>query len=101
MSLWFCLDLGDGMFASGPLKELKERFVAAYARVDSSSEMGLFVRHEEGGLHCQVRAYLTPASAPVARQVGATPCTKPCSDGLHLVAGSEQAWRLLSSGSSN
>ncbi len=96
MSRWYSKNLGEAMFAHEPLAELRERFAAAWARAGEPGDMAVFVRHEsEGRLHCEVRAYFSPAAAVLAEEVGAAPCGKPSRDGLSLFAGSEGSWQML------
>lgn len=93
MSNWFTRNLGDAMLAGEALDAIKARFLSEYAESDCTEELAVFVRHEsEGRLHCEAKVYFSPASVVVAKAVGATPCKKPSSDGLGLVAGSELAW---------
>ena len=96
MNAWFCKNLGDGMLAYEPLDALEAVFLSAYLRNGSPGEMAAFVRHEsEGRLHCEVKVYLSPAAAAVAREIDARPCNKPSPRGLSLLAGSDQAWEIL------
>ncbi len=96
MRAWFSKNLGDGMLACEPLGRLEERFLSVYAKADSPKEMAAFMRHEsEGRLHCEVKVYFSPASAVVAREVGAEPCARPSPDGLSLLAGSRDSWSAL------
>ena len=84
------------MLAGESLEHLKEIFLAESATTDSSKKRALFVRHEsEGRLHCEVIVYFSPAAVIVAKTVNATPCNKPSSDGLGLLAGSEESWSIL------
>ncbi|MGD8941239.1 MAG: hypothetical protein PVJ72_17795 [Gammaproteobacteria bacterium] len=100
MNSWFAKNLGDAMLAGEALDYIKALFLSQYAKSDRAEELGLFVRHEsEGRLHCEVKVYFSPASAVVAKAVGAAPCTKPSSDGLDLLAGSELSWSRLFPGS--
>jgi hypothetical protein len=46
-------------------------------------------------LHCEVRAYFSPASVDVAKAVDAQPCQKPSPDSLSLLAGAEASRSLL------
>jgi len=94
--MWFSKSLGDGMFASEPLADLKEQCSSIYAKAGAPAEMAVFVRHEsEGRLHCEVKVYFSPASAGMARAVGAVPCARPLTRGLSLLVGSEDCWPVL------
>jgi len=94
--MWFSKNLGDGMLAYEPLDRLEKLFITMYASAGSPREMALFIRHEsEGRLHCEVKAYFSPASAVVAKEVDAEPCAKPSPHALSLLAGSEESWSVL------
>ncbi|MCP4334594.1 MAG: hypothetical protein GY785_18220 [Gammaproteobacteria bacterium] len=93
---WFLINLGDAMLAGDQQDRIKDLFLSAYARVGSPDEMAVFTRHEsEGHLHCEVKIYISPMSATVAREVNARACEKPSPTGLSLLAGSEQSWLVL------
>ncbi len=96
MSVWFTKNLGDAMLAGAVLDQIHERFLAAYGVADSGTETAVFIRHEsEGRLHCEVKAYFSPAADVVARAVEAEPCNRPAPDGLSLLVGSEDSWSTL------
>lgn len=96
MSTWFTANLGDAMWAEESLDQIKALFLSASEDANRPQEMAVFVRHEsEGRLHCEVRAYFSPAAVAVAKAVGATPCPKPFPDGLGLLAGMKESWTLL------
>ena len=84
------------MFAGEALEQIKALFLAEYKNDNSSKDQALFLRHEsEGRLHCEVKVYFSPATSIIAKEVNATPCNKPHSDGLDLLAGSEESWSVL------
>ena len=96
MQDWFLVNLGDAMLAGVQQDRIKDLLLSAYAKVGSPDEMAAFTRHEsEGRLHCEVKIYFSPMSAPVAREVNAQACEKPSPTGLSLLAGSEQSWLAL------
>jgi hypothetical protein len=96
VSRWFSKSLGDALLAGEPMSRIDELFRAEHARAGRPRDMAVFVRHEsEGRLHCEVRAYFSPASAPVASAEGAAPCDRPSPEGLSLLAGDPEAWRAL------
>ena len=96
MRRWFSKGLGDGLLAGEPLGRIEELFLSEYARAGGPRDMAIFVRHEsEGRLHCEVRAYFSPASAVVARAVDADPCDRPLPEGLSLLAGAHESWLVL------
>ncbi len=96
MRVWFSKNLGDAMLACEPLAQLKELLLSVHAKADSPEEIAVFIRHEsEGRLHCEVKAYFSPASVIVAREVDAEPCERPSPDGLSLLVGSKDSWLAL------
>jgi hypothetical protein len=96
MRPWFSKSLGDPLVAGESLSDLEARVRAAGVTAGDLGEMALFVRHEsEGRLHCEVRAYFSPAAASVARAVGADPCDRPSPEGLALLVGAPDVWRTL------
>jgi hypothetical protein len=96
MRNWFFKNLGDAMLADDQQNRIKQVFLSAYPDAKSVKEMAVFVRHEsEGRLHCEVKVYFSPMSVVVAREVEAEPCAKPSSNGLSLLAGSQDSWTLF------
>ena len=96
MSSWFSKSLGDPLLAGEPLSRLEALFRAERAKAGDPRDMALFIRHEsEGRLHCEVRAYFSPASAAVASAMDADPCARPSPAGLSLLVGAPEAWRAL------
>jgi hypothetical protein len=92
---WFVKNLGDPMFASEALERIERHFLAERRRSGNPESMALFVRHESGRLHCEVKLYFSPAAAPIARTVAAVRCRKPTPLGLSLAAGAEASWSVL------
>ncbi len=93
---WFLVNLGDAMLAGEQQDRIKDLLQSAYAKAGNPDEMAAFTRHEsEGRLHCEVKIYFSPMSAPVAKEVNARACEKPSPTGLSLLAGSEQSWLAL------
>lgn len=96
MTTWFTCNLGDAMLAGEAAEQIKALFLPACEIADHRNEMAIFFRHEsEGHLHCEFKVYFSPATSAVARAVDATPCRKPSVDGLGLLAGAEDSWRIL------
>ena len=96
MNHWYSLNLGDGIMASTPSDEIRERFLRSFTDAGSPPEMAVFTRPEsEGRLHCEVIAYFSPAAVRVAEAFDAQPCGKPVRTGLGLLAGDEQSWSVL------
>lgn len=96
MNIWLTSNLGDPMLAGESLDHIKSLFLSKYEKAKSTKEMAIFFRHESaGGVHCEVKVYFPPATVIVAEAVDAIPCKKPSSDGLGLLAGSEESWSVL------
>ncbi len=96
MRNWFESNLGDAMLAGESLDQVKALFLAEYEKANRPASMAVFVRHEsDGRLHCEVKAYFSPASAVVAEAVDAVPCEKPDSVGLGLLAGAADSWPVF------
>ena len=95
MKNWFSKNLGDAMLADKQIDEI-EALVLAVLSESSNFEMAAFIRHEsEGHLHCEVKVYFSPELIAVAREVNASPCAKPSSESLGILAGSDDAWKTL------
>lgn len=93
---WFYRNLGDAMLAEEVRDELEKAFKIARTKANNSDEMALFIRHESNGhLHCEIIVYFSPASALIARELGARPCLRPSVTDLHLSVGSDMCWSLL------
>lgn len=96
MSTWFTSNLGDAMLAAEPLDHIKALFHSEYEAATDSKAMAMFIRHEsEGRLHCEVKIYFSPAAIDVAKAVGAIACGQPASEGLSLLAGSNESWSVF------
>jgi hypothetical protein len=88
MSGWFVKNLGDAMLAGEEMERIERSFAAAYARAGHPTGMAVLIRHEsDGRLHCELKAYFSPASADFARAVGASPCERPLPWDLGVLAG--------------
>ncbi|WP_131906049.1 hypothetical protein [Cocleimonas flava] len=88
MNQWFYINLGDAMLATEELYQLKDDFDDYLQRVDNPEGMTLFYRHEaEARLHCEVKVYFSPQSAPIAKRLNAIPCKTPHLTGLSYLAG--------------
>ncbi len=96
MKNWFIKNLGDAMLAYDQQDLIKQLILSAYEDAENPKEMVAFIRHEsEGRLHCEVIIYFSPMLASVAKEVNATPCVKPSSDGLSILSGSQDSWLAL------
>ena len=96
MGSWRVKNLGDAMLAFDQQASIEERLMSGFAEAGSPTDMAAFIRHEsEGRLHCDVKLYFSPKADTLAQEVNALPCPKPSPDGLSLLVGSEDCWRLL------
>lgn len=93
---WFSTNLGDAMLASEPLAHIESLLLSAYERAGNPIDMAAFVRHEsDGRLHCEVKIYLSPGSVDIAKEMNAKPCSKPSAEGLGMLVGAEDSWKVL------
>jgi hypothetical protein len=83
------------MWAPTPAAQIEEMFLPHFESAGKPAEMAVFVRREEGSLHCEVIAYFSPATGKVAETFDAQPCVKPSREGLELLAGNENCWSAL------
>ena len=75
MSQWFRKDLGNGMYAQAPTREMQTAFMQVFLRVPVGSGRAMFSRYDLASDNVEV--YFTPEAADVALQFNATPCSKP------------------------
>ncbi len=88
MNCWTKRNLGDALLADPAIASTEKCFVDAYNKAGMPANMAAFIRHEsEGRLHCEVIVYFSPSAAAIAQKLGATPCPKPATEGLSLLAG--------------
>ena len=96
MKTWFSKNLGDGLMACVPLGRIEDALTLIFEKADCPEDMAVFTRNSsEGRLHCEVYVYFSPALASMAKELGATPCSRPTISGLSLLAGSEASWTAL------
>ena len=96
MDVWYSQNLGDGMMACMPLGRIEDALALIVEKGDDQVDKAVFTRSSsEGSLHCEVYVYFSPALASMAKELGATPCSKPTTEGLSLFAGSEKSWQIL------
>lgn len=94
MDAWYSINLGDAMLVR--LERIEELFRSEYDSAGKPDDMAMFTRHESSGdLHCELVAYLSPASRRVASVIDAESCDKPSPEGLSLLVGCQGAWRKL------
>ena len=97
---WLTCNLGDAMLAGELLEQIRTYFLSCTTADNAAQDMAAFVRHEsEGRLHCEVHVYFSPAAVEIAKAFGASPCAKPSSADLGLLAGSEASRTVLFPGS--
>ncbi len=95
MNSWFAKSVGDGMWAPIVCAEIEEKFQPVFESAGKPADMAVFVRREEGSLHCEVIAYFSPEAGNVAEVFDAEACAKPSREGLELLAGDEKCWSAL------
>ena len=96
MTTWFYKELGDAMMAAKPSDEIREAFLTLFDAAGNPTDMAIFTRNDsEGGLHCEVSVYFSPAAVEVAKAFDAIPCDKPLRSGLDLLAGNKSCWSTL------
>lgn len=84
------------MLADELLDRIYDGFLEEFGVDANSEEIAVFIRHEsEGHLHCEVKAYFSPACVVVASAFDAEPCGRPTPIGLSLLVGSEGSWAVL------
>lgn len=88
---WYRLNLGDPLLASELQDSVRRKIEAAETNNGPTEGFGVFARHENSGLHCELWLYFSPSTATIAREFGAEPCIAPYRDGLSLLAGSGAA----------
>lgn len=95
MSSWYSKSLGDGMWAPTARAEIEKLFQPSFESAGMPDDMAVFMREEEGELHCEWIAYFSPATEQIAKVLDARPCNQPARFGLSLLAGSEESWSVL------
>lgn len=97
MKDWFVKDLGDGIMAHEPLGRIEQLSLSVYDNSKNRGNMAVFIRHEsQGQLHCAVKVYFSPQLAAVAKEFDAQSCERPQREGLSVLVGSQECWRLFS-----
>jgi hypothetical protein len=92
---WWSLNLGDGVSASVVCEQIKDEFRELHADADQADAAAVFISRDQGDLHCQVIAYLSPRCGVLARRLDAEPCAAPSPAGLELLAGMPTCWSVL------
>ncbi|MBI2331348.1 MAG: hypothetical protein HYU84_04155 [Chloroflexi bacterium] len=96
MNSWYSKSLGDGMWAPMVCVEIGDIFQPMFESAGKPIAMAVFVRREEGDVHCEVTAYFSPVAKDVAELFEALPCVRPAREGLDLLAGVKIAGRRFS-----
>lgn len=94
MTLWCSKDLGDGVQAFAPTKEIQNVFLPLFAASGQPIDMSVFSLYDlEKNI---VTAYFSPGAAALAKMFGASPCEKPRNEGrLSLLVGDARCWQLF------
>lgn len=96
MTSWYSKRLEDAIIAQTELDLIETIFAEKYQKAARPPEMAVFTRYDaEGGLHCKVTAYFSPAAKDIARRIGAKPCPRPHASLLELFVGEEESWSVL------
>ena len=93
MSSWHSKALGDGLAAATPSMKILEAFSPLYIAAGQPDDMAVFSRYDlEANV---VTVYFTPSATPLASLFGASPCDKPSSEEIGLLAGNARAWKFF------
>jgi len=96
MKTWYSKNVGDGMMACVPLGRIEDTLTLICEKAGYPDNMAAYTRNDsDGSLHCEVYVYFSPSLVSMAKELGATPCSRPTSGGLSLLAGSEASWSVL------
>ena len=85
MPTWYSVDLGDGIDAYVPTRQIKQQFSSLYERSGKPKDMAIFSRYDMRSNIFTV--YFSPLAAELAMEYSATPCDKPDQENLSLLAG--------------
>jgi hypothetical protein len=86
MGTWYSLDIGDGIEAALPTTKIQEAvFALIAAKNGNPKNIAVFSRYDLGANI--VTVYFAPETEVIARAFNASPCEKPSSDGIGLIAG--------------
>ena len=88
---WFSKRLGDGVDAHGPSTRILDAFMPVYIASGQPPNMAVFSRYDMK--ENVVTVYFTPEAANLALTHGASPCEKPSSEDIGLLAGDQTAWQ--------
>jgi hypothetical protein len=79
---WFRVVLGDPLLEVDPVAHAVRRFRDRYGRPAPGGVVMLTGHESTGDLHCVAVAYLSPAAAALARELGGRPCDPPTAPDL-------------------
>ena len=91
MASWHSKELGDGVEANKPTREIQKAFLTLTIARRYSSDAAVFSRYDlETNV---VTIYFTPSAELLAKKFGAVPCEKPIpKKGFSLIAGDDSTW---------
>lgn len=94
MDTWYSLNLGDGIEAYEPSKNIRDVFFPIFAAAGGRNDMVVFSREDpETNI---ITVYFSPSAHEVAALFGATPCEKPSRDDRLIIhVGDVRAWDIL------
>jgi|SRR5579859_2563631 len=93
MTTWYCKALGDGAAAFEPTRQIQNAFLPLFSAAGQPIDMAVFSRNDiEANV---VTVYFSPGASQLATMFGATPCKKPSSDDIGLLAGDDRCRHLL------
>ena len=93
MNTWFSLDLGDGVAAYAPTRQIQDSFMSMFMTAGGPVAMALFSRYDLN--RNVVTVYFSPVASQVATLFAAKPCEKPHREDLGLLAGDQRCWNLF------
>jgi hypothetical protein len=92
MPAWFSKNLGNGMVAYTPTREIMNAFTPLFTAAGLPVEMAVFSGNDQQG---NVIVYFSPSASDLAKMFGAQPSEKPPREGLSLLVGDARAWEYF------
>ena len=94
MTRWYSKNIGDGIKAYEPSKQIQEAFPPLFTAAGTPVSMAVFSRYDlETNV---VTVYFSPEAAELAQIFSATPCEKPSfENSLGLLAGDQKSIGIL------
>jgi hypothetical protein len=93
MDTWYSKDLGDGVDAYAPTKQIQDAFVPLFSAAGCPVDMAVFSRYDLR--KNVVTVYFSPSASQLAGAFGAVPCGKPTREELGLLVGDQRCWDLF------